>query len=128
VRIFVDRHGDVPGDEVRFVLRFEGEVVGQVPRSPELGNHLGEPLAECLELLLLTFDDDEAATFANLQEEEPVADFAAHADHDLVGVLEDVVHDGASSLSDPVLLTVKTTGVEFVKPMALIEQVEMTVR
>jgi hypothetical protein len=31
-------------------------------------------------------------------------------------------------LSDPVLLTVKTTGVAFVKPIALIEQVEMTVR
>jgi len=128
VRLFIDRHGDITGDEVCFVLRFKREVVGQVAGTSQLSDHLSEPLAECLELLFLTLDDDEAAALSCLEEKETVPDFTTHTDHHLVRVFEDVVHEGAKSLSDPVLLTVRTTGVVFVKPIALIEQVEITVR
>ena len=105
------RDGDVAGDEVRLVLRFEGEVVREVARSTQFGDHLGEPLGEGGELLLLALDDDESSTFANLEEEESIADLPAHADHDLVGIGEDVVHEGARSFSESVLLTLNTTGV-----------------
>ena len=126
--LLVERDGDVAGDEVRLVLRFEGEVVREMGRSTQFGDHLGQPLGEGGELLLLALHDHESSTLAGLEEEESIAHLAAHADHHLVGIGEDVVHEGARSFSDSVLLTLNTTGVEFVKPIALIEQVEMTVR
>ena len=52
----------------------------------------------------------------------------SHADHDLVGIVEFVGHEAMSSVSDPVLFTLSTIGVEPVRTTALIEQVEITVR
>ena len=79
-------------------------------RSSQLRDYLGEPLAECLELLFLTLDDDEAATLSCLEEKETVSDLATHTDNHLVRVFEDVVHEGARSFRDPVELTQSTTG------------------
>ena len=126
--LFVEGDRDVAGDEVRLVLRFEREVVRAGGPVAHLADHLGEPLGERGELLLLALHDHESTALAHLQQEEPIAHLAAHADHHLVGIGEDVVHEGARSFSDSVLLTLNTTGVQFVKPIALIEQVEMTVR
>ena len=108
---FVDGHRDIPGDEVTLVLGLEGEVIGQMPRSAELEQHLTDPLGQSGELNLFALDDDQAPTLAGLEEKESIADFAAHADHDLVGAGKDIVHDGPSSFNDPVLLTQSTTGV-----------------
>jgi hypothetical protein len=99
-----------------------------VTGTAEVADDLAQPLGEGAQLQLLAFDNDEAPTLASLQQEEPAADVAAHADHHLVGGVEDVVHDGESSFKDAVLLTLKTTGVESVKATALTEHVEMTVR
>jgi hypothetical protein len=79
-------------------------------------------------LHLFALDDDETAPFARLEQEEAIAYFTAHAYHHPIGILKDVIHEGVSSLSDAVLLTVSTTGPPLEKPMALTEHVEMTVR
>jgi hypothetical protein len=79
-------------------------------------------------LHLFALDDDETSALAYLEQEEPIAHFTANAHHYPVRILKDVVHEGVSSLSDAVLLTVSTTGPPLVKPMALTEHVEMTVR
>src|ERR1700678_4103840 len=97
-------------------------------RTPELEQHLTDPFGECRELNLFALDNDEASTLSNLQQKEPITDFAAHPDHDFVRVGKDVVHDGPSSFNDPVLLTHSTTGVPPVKATALREHGEMTVR
>ncbi len=128
VALLVDRDGDVADREVGLVLGLEGEVVGEVARSAQVVEDLGDPLGQRGQLELLALHDDETSALARLEQEEAVADLAAHAHHDLVGGVEDVVHEAMSSLSDPVLLTLSTTGVESVKTMALTEHVEMTVR
>src|ERR1017187_8819578 len=120
VLVLIDRDGDVTGHEVRFVLRLEGQVVREMVRSSQLADYLGEPFGERRELQLLALHDHESTSLARLQEKESIADLAAHADHHLVGVGEDVVHEGARSFKESVLLTLSTMGVEFVKPMALI--------
>ena len=89
---------------------------------------MADPLRERGELDLLALDDGETSTFSDLEEEESVTHLSSNAHHDLVGFVEDVVHEGLSPFSDSVLLTQSTMGVESVKVMALSEHGEITVR
>jgi len=94
----------------------------------ELAQYLADPLRECGELDFFDLDDGETTSFSYLEEEESVADVATNADHDLVWLQEDVVHEGLRSFNEAVLLTLSTIGAAFVKTIALTEQGEMTVR
>ena len=94
----------------------------------EVGDDLREPQREGGQLGLLALEDSEATTLAHLQQEHAVAHFAQDTHHHLVGVVEDVVHEGARSFSEPVLFTHSTTGTESVKTNALTEHGEITVR
>lgn len=125
---FVNRHGDIARNEVGLVFGLEREVVGEMTGSAQLVKHLTDPFGQSGELELLALHDDQAPTFTHLKEEETIAHFAAHADHDPVGVGKVVVHDGLSPFNEPVQFTQSTIGVEPVKATALIEQGDMTVR
>jgi hypothetical protein len=124
----VHRDGDVARDEVSFVFGLQGEVLGEVPGTAEFLEDLPDPFRERGELELLALHDDQTTSLSNLEEKEPVAHFAAHADHDAVGVGKDVVHEGLRPFSEPVLFTHSTIGVDPVKATALTEHGEMTVR
>ncbi len=126
--LFVDADGYLTGVEVRFVFRFQCEVIGQVPRTREVRQHLTNPFGERAELDLLALHYHQTATLSRLEQKETIAYLAAHTDHYFVGCAEHVVHETTNSFSDPVELTHNTIGVPEPIVSALTEHVEMTVR
>ena len=124
----IHRDGDVARDEVRLVFRLQREVVGEMPGTAELLEDLANPFGERGQLELLALHDDQTTSLSHLEEKEPGTNFAAHTDHDAVGVGKDVVHEGLRPFSEAVLFTHSTIGVEPVKATALTEHGEMTVR
>jgi hypothetical protein len=104
------------------------KIVGQVPGSTQIAEYLANPFGERAELQLLALDDHQTTTLACLEQEEAIANFAAHTDHYLVGCIEHILHEATNSFSDPVELTHSTIGVPAPMPSALTEHVEITVR
>ena len=108
----VDRDGDVARDEVRLVLGFEAKSSGRWPGRPRSAMHLAEPLgqsAASCNFSHLTMTRRRPWRAWSRKSRLPTSPRTPTIT--LSGCVEDVVHDGASSFSDPVVFTHSTSGV-----------------
>jgi hypothetical protein len=124
----VKGEGDLADHKIGFVLTFEGEILGEVPGTPEVVEYRPNPLGHGGELLFLHLHDDESTPLANLEEKEAVAHDSAGSDHHAIGLSKGVNHEGTSSVREEVEFTPRTRGPVAPSKSALTEQVEMTVR
>ncbi len=99
------------GDQIDAVVRAEDEVevVGEVAGAAHRVERTGQIRREDGNLLLLDLDGDRVKALNALKEKDATADLSNGADGEAVRIAKDVIgHEGLSSWSDAVELTVRT--------------------
>ena len=107
----VDGDRQFTGDQIDAVVRAEDEVevVGEVAGAAHRVERTGQIRREDGNLLLLDLDGDRVKALNALKEKDATADLSNGADGEAVRIAKDVIgHEGLSSWSDAVELTVRT--------------------